>query len=169
MKRVVLAFMVVVFCILNVTAQDAHTLHNGRVDAVVDSLSFELNKLQKDYDFLRCDYEVKVLKNELSILYNKIDINANTMLIYYYNSSFNYELYKAFKDNYEAQLNALESLKKKIATVTSFVTLKILLSDFSDTEVDFLQTSLDYFDVQIDSAETALKRYKMAIDAYLKS
>ena len=169
MKKVALFILTMLCCVLNTNAQEIPTSQTDSNKAIIDSLSFQLNKLQRDYDYLRCEFDLKDLKNEVEIFCNKINISSNAVLLHCYNSGFNYVLYSAYEDNYEASIKAFESLKNAISAAKAFVAMKMMVSDFSEEEINLLQQLFDHSDLQINSAEQALKYYKVVIDMYLQS
>lgn len=169
MKKLKLIVLTLLVSIAGIFAQEVNSSQILQNNTLADSLSLKLNQLQRDYDYLRCDYELKCTKNELAIFCNQVNISSNGVLLNCYNSSFNYKLYTAYKNSYEAYLDTLESLENKITSLIVFVALKVRLSDFSDEEINLLQMTCESFDLQINSAKRALDYYKLVIDMYLQS
>ena len=58
----------------------------------IDSLTSRLEKLQHDYDYMKCDYEAFKLDKDLTDLAHNINISTNGILINVYNSRYNNDL-----------------------------------------------------------------------------
>ena len=67
MKKI---FVLMVLCTLSmsVSAQEVDSLQSNPIS--IDSLAVKLEKLQHDYDFLKCDYELNKMQFKLEILAN---------------------------------------------------------------------------------------------------
>ena len=163
MLTILIAFMGIV----NATAQEVDSLQTQQSDVVVDSMAMtKQNKLQRDFDFLSCRFEVTEVMNALSNFIQEVKIGSLEILISCYHNSFSYDLYKTWKDNFNAQTELFEGLKEKVSSVTVSISFQMLLSDFSKEEVDILMSAVKVFATQIDSAESALKVYEIALDMY---
>ncbi len=150
------------FCTMTVIAQEQPEQQNS----IVDSLTTNLNKLQRDFNFLRCDFELTKKHHDLNDFCNNINTRSNGVLFNCYHGTFSYELYKAYSKNYESSVEALETLKQNITVVKTLVALIMYSSDFTSGERELLTMSCDLFDTELNSATSALNYYKVVIDIY---
>lgn len=165
MKKLVLIVLVAILGALNANAQEVDSLSSEQM-TIVDSLSKELAALRHDYEFLKCDYEISQLQNELQIFINHLDIKANSVLIEYYNSRFDVDLYIAYLNNY----NSCESL---FNTYKDSVESKKRLCEtnkdkFSYLENFFLSGDCNMLDRCLEQGQNSLDYYKVTIDTYKK-
>lgn len=167
MKRI-LILLVTIVSVLNASAQETDSLKCQSSANLVDSLSLRLNKLQNDYDYLCCDYELNKLIMELQDLSHSIRISANEVVIQLYNSSYDRDLYVSYLKDYESSGKCLDSLKEKIDVVRIRVLFKIASSVFSDQEMGVLYSSFDVIQAGVSAVESALGFYDIAIEAYRK-
>lgn len=160
MKKVLLLIVAIV-SVLQASAQDSHS-----VTIPIDSLTLRLDRLQHDYDYMYCDFELHKLMSDFTVLSHSIDNSSNGVLINVYHSRYNRVLYNAYLDNYNADCENFDSLKEKVESVKGAVLVKIAVSDFSDLELNVLSISFDLIERSITKVERALDYYKTCIDAY---
>lgn len=165
MKKLLLLFVAIV-SVWHASAQDIDTLKSDSADISIDSLSFRLNKLQHDYDFMYCDYELHKLIMDLKDLAHSIDNSANGVVINVYNSRYDRDLYNAYIDNYDSSCDLLDSLKEKTEAVKKAVFFKVMSLDFTEKELKVLDASLAVVDKATTKVESSLKYYDVAIKAY---
>ena len=169
MKKLMLTILIAFMGVVNATAQEVDSLQTSNNDAIIEDLTSKLKKLQNDFDYLSCDFELTKLECELEDFCNAINANSNGILINcYHHSSFNYDLYKSYKNNYEACIGKQEMLKQKVSSVRMLVALKTIAADFSDEQKDLISMRCDAFDARLKSMESALSYFKVVIDAYLR-
>ena len=101
MKKLLL-FIVAIICALSTSAQEIDSSRAQPVAVSIDSLSIRLNKLQRDYDFMYCDYELHKLLMDLKDLSHSIGKSSNAVLINFYNSRFDRDLYNSYLNDYDA-------------------------------------------------------------------
>lgn len=162
-------FVLVVLCALStsVSAQEVDSLQSKPIS--IDSLAVKLEKLQHDYDFLKCDYELNRMQFKLEILANQLN-NKSTDLeidIYHYNVRYMKELYLLYlgnKDNYNSSVDLLNALKERIEQLKAMVAIKIISSNFSEDEIDLLNQQCNTLDLGVQYVENSLASYKIAID-----
>lgn len=78
MKKLILLFILTLFGMSCVVAQDNNPSQTTDLKAYVDSLSTKLNTLQHDYDYLYCSHEINRLQFELKDLMH--DVNIKSMI-----------------------------------------------------------------------------------------
>ena len=165
MKKLLLLFVAIV-SVWHVSAQEIDTLKSESAAISIDSLSFRLNQLQHDYDFMYCDYELHKLIMDLKDLAHSIDNSANGVVINVYNSRYDRDLYNAYIDYYDSSCDLLDSLKEKTEAVKKAVFFKVMSLDFTEKELKVLDASLAVVDKATTKVEKSLEYYDVAIKAY---
>ncbi len=164
MKKIILLLLAII-SVLQVSAQETESPQNGSTISI-DSLSVRLTKLQHDYDFLYCDYELYKLTKDLDGLSKSIDIAANGVIINLYHSRFDRALYKSYLNDYDSSCGLFDALKDKIDVVSRSIAIRILSSDLSDTEIQLIKNNLGVIQASTNKVEKALAYYDTAINAY---
>ena len=156
MKKV-LILIIAAMSVLNLYAQNA-----GQPQSPSDTLA----KLQHDYNYMSCDYELYKLKIDITDLSQDINIKANGLLIDVYNGRFNQDLYTTHLDNCESYLALFEVLKKRFESVKSLVMVKIAISDFSNEELNVIGMSISSIEKSVAVIDSGLKYYDVILRAY---
>ena len=165
MKRLFL-FLVAIISVLQASAQKVDSMHSQSAPISVDSLSLRLDKLQHNYDFMYCDYELHKLIMDLKDLAHSIDNSSNGVVINVYNSRYDRNLYNAYLNNYDSDCALFDSLKEKIEVVKTAVFVKMVSSDFTEKELNVLTASFDVISKAVLKVESSLNYYNVAIKAY---
>ena len=167
MKRVLLLIAAIVSILCASAQEKKDSLQDQNATLSIDSLSVRLDRLQHDYDFLFCDYQLHKLIMDLKDLSHAISNSSNGVIINVYtNSGYNRNLYNAYLRNYESDCSLFDSLKEKAEVMRKKVFIELLTSDYSNTERDMLTLSLDVVDKAITLVENSLNTYNIAIKAY---
>lgn len=169
MKKLLLITMLTAMSVVGAFAQEKATLPMKSNDAVVDSLVTQLNKLQRDYDYLSCDFELNKLQDDLDDFSSEVSIKSNAVLLNCYHSSFNYALYKAYNNYYQSCLDKLETLKIKVTSVAALIISKMYMFDFTEEERKVLLKGCNLLENQLEVANNALNYYKVVLDMYMNS
>ncbi|MBQ3212424.1 MAG: hypothetical protein IJB40_02740 [Alistipes sp.] len=163
MKKI---FVLMVLCTLSMSifAQEVDSLQSNPIN--VDSLAVKLDKLQRDYDFLKCDYELNRMQLKLEIFANQINNSSTALEIncYHYSGTYMKELYLANKDKYNSSVDMLNSLKETIGQLKAMIAIKIISSNFSENEIALLNNQCNTLDLGVRVVEKALSSYKVVID-----
>lgn len=114
MKKLILLFILTLFGMSCVVAQDNNLSQTSDLKAYVDSLSTKLNTLQHDYDYLYCRHEINQLQSELNDLQHDVNIRSNAILISYYHGGYDSGLYSAYRSSYNALVDLYDSVKERI-------------------------------------------------------
>lgn len=166
MKRVLLLIVAIVTT-LYASAQEKELLQGPTTTVSIDSLSVRLEKLQHDFDFLSCDYQLQKLIMDLKDLTHTIDNSSNRVVINVYtNSGYNRKLYDAYLNDYKSKNDLFDALKKQSEVVKKMVFVKLMTLDFSDKDRDVLTSSLSVVDKAITVVDNSLNYYNVAIEAY---
>ena len=164
MKKLVLVICTLLYA--NVIFAQENITKEKDLEAVVDSLSAKLKELQHNYDYLYCQHLLDEFNHSQIQESNSISIRTNQLKIDIYHGRFNYDLYNAYKDNYNSSMEKLDANKGKAESLKKLVTLKMITSNFSENELRVLQQGLKIFDYAINSVESALKLHNLYIKEY---
>ena len=109
MKKLILLFILTLFGMSCVVAQDNNLSQTSDLKAYVDSLSTKLNTLQHDYDYLYCRHEINQIQSELKYLLNDVNIKSNAILINCYHGRYDSDLYSIYRSGYNSQVDLYDS------------------------------------------------------------
>lgn len=166
MKKI-LVFIIVALCgAVNVSAQETDSLLSPSLVARVDSLASKLNELQRDYDYLYCSHEISCAGHEIKALTAEFSSKSSFLLISSYHGSFNRESYDTSRDYYDVCENLLEVMQTNVDKKQELIAVKISVCDFSEREVDYLNTQSVMLDLYLEQARSALQLYKEALNVY---
>ena len=163
MKHILLLFLAAIIS-MNAAAQNADSLET-KVEHV-DSLNAKIEKLQHDLDFLSCKYELNKIVTDLSIGKDEVNSNSNAVLINCYHSRFDRRLYKAYQEYLYSKRGWYDAIKDQIESTITFVTLKMISSDFSEMEMDCIVSCINVIDKAKYSFEQTLDYYETVLDIY---
>ena len=165
MKKL-LPLLVALISVYQASAQSADSLQTQPTVISIDSLSVQLNKLQHDYNFLYCRYELGNLLFELKDLSQKVNIAANELVTTRFHYKYNREFDTSHVNLYSTYKLLFEQIKKNVETTKTAVFLKIITSDFSDEELNVIKSYFAIIQASIRSVESALEKYDSTIRAY---
>lgn len=165
MKKLFL-LIVTTITILNASAQEVGSSQDQSTPVSIESLSLKLDKLQHDYDYMYCDYELHKLLMDLKDLSHSVGRSSNAVMINYYNDIYDRGLYDSYVNDYEAACGFLDSLKEKIEAVQIAVGVKIMSSDFTDAESNVLCAGFKTIKQAVTSVEASLNYYNVTLKAY---
>ena len=169
MRRILLAFLIATLGFINSSAQDADSVQYRHTEISIDSLVVKLNTLQRDYDYLYCNYELNRVALELKDFSNSISISSNSLLISYYNTRFDIDLYTTYLELYKSNVQKLNSLKENIDVTKLIVTAKVLTSNFTEEEIKLITSNFELIDKSISTVNSSLEYFKVVIEAYKSS
>ena len=147
---------------INISAQES----NESAAQKIESLQLKLDKLQHEYDYFYCETVLKQIANELSVQSNNINNKSNGILINIYHSSYHPDLYRAYKDNYDADIENLNSKESYINIMKIRISQIIEKSNFTEREIEILDTTYSAVISAFNAAETALNYYKVVLGMY---
>ena len=139
---------------------------NRTIEQRIDSLEIKFNKLQHDYDYLSCKFELTVLSNSLNILVNEIRSKTNSILIDCFHGEYNAQKYQLYKADYESFIELLKMQEININLTKNVILDKIEMSMFYEHENDRLKTLFNLIDASLSNAKTSLKLYDSFIGVY---
>ncbi len=168
MKKVISLMLLILASVGNLTAHDYNSAINTGLTKDVENLSSKLNTLQHDYDYLYCNYMLSDIQLNLKDFENGLNVKSNAILINCYHSRFDIDLYRAYRDNYDASIYLYNSMKEKAEAIAIAVTLKMDTSNFSDAEIKLLNQGCKYVDDCLKIAQSSLNYYKVVLDMYEK-
>ena len=161
MKKALFLFITLI-SVINISAQE----NNVTIEQKVDSLQTQLNKLQHDYDYLECDYKLNQLKYDLSTFSSDTNISSNAILINYHHGRYDTDLYRAYKENYDARDKNLSSIEQNILATILFVLKKMETSSFTENEKNVLNSCMKSIESSLSSSKSALRYYKVVLELY---
>lgn len=165
MKKLLL-LIISVGSVLHASAQVVNSLQGQPESAVVNSMSLRLEKLQHDYDFMYCDFQMHKVLMDLKDLSHSIDISSNGALINFYNSRYDYRMYKSYLDSYTSSYTLYESLKESVDVVKAAVFVRIDSSTFTEDEKNLLISGFVLIQKAVTKVERSLEYYDTVIKAY---
>lgn len=168
MKKTLLIIFAI-FGALLASAQEKESVQDTTAAPTIESLSAKLDKLQHDYDFLNCEYQLHETEAALKDLINTTKISADGLTTYCLAGIFDSELYGLHMDNYKATCALFESLKSKYDTIKLFVVIKSVSSGFTKEEMDVLRSSLEVIERGITAANESLTTFDMTIQTYKRT
>lgn len=166
MKKLILLFILTLFGMSRVVAQDNNPSQTTDLKAYVDSLSTKLNTLQHDYDYLYCSHEINQLESELKDLVHNVDIRSNAILISCYHGGYDSGLYSAYRSSYNAQVGLYDSVKERVEVGQRAVGLKILSSNFTQNEIDVLMKGCKFLDSCLSALQSSLDYCEFVLGMY---
>lgn len=166
MKRLILLFILTLFGMSCVVAQDNNLSQTSDLKAYVDSLSTKLNTLQHDYDYLYCRHEINQLQSELNDLQHDVNIRSNAILISCYHGGYDSGLYSAYRSSYNALVDLYDSVKERIEVGQGAVSLKILSSNFTQNEIDVLMKGCGTLDRCLSTLQSSLDYCEFVLGMY---
>lgn len=166
MKKISIFIFLLIVGLITTKAQEIDKKQYDSVGVSIENLTGRLNNLQRDYDFLSCQYEIYRAQSELKSLGDEANIKSNAILINCYHSKYNHDLYVTYRDNYDSYVVYYDSLKETVTSLKDLVSTKILYSDFSESQVELLKHCSDVLDKALISAEHSINYYKIILDLY---
>lgn len=166
MKKLILLFILTLFGMSRVVAQDNNPSQTTDLKAYVDSLSTKLNTLQHDYDYLYCSHEINRLQFELKDLMHDVNIKSNDILIRCYRGRYDSDLYSIYRSGYNSQVDLYDSFKENVELVQRVVRLRILSSNFTQNEINVLMNGCETLDRCLSALQSALDYCELVIGMY---
>ena len=80
----------------------------------IDSLQYQLEKLQHNYDYLECEYQLSKLVLELNIYVSELRISANSLFMNIFHGGYDEKVYQSNKETYESYKDILQEKKELI-------------------------------------------------------
>ena len=168
MKKILVTILLALFGVINVNAQEIDSLQIKSDTISIESLAARLDKLQHDYDFLYCKYELDRTEKELRLYASDITISANSLMIYLVDGTFNIDLYTSFKNRYDSVTETINAFIDNIVSLKRMISIKKASSGFSEMEILFLSKLDSVVDSQLGVTGSALEHFKTVLDSYKK-
>ena len=168
MKQIVIVILMMLLGVVNVMSQETEKLPSQQTEIPVDSLMTRINLLQHNYDYLECKFELHDLRYELKDLSHQISINTNSLLLYYYTSQIDTDLYTLYLDLYNSMMNSFNLSKIRVDPVKFMISQKMSESEFTEIERDVISQSFVSIDSLLSYVDQSLQSFKVVIDSYKK-
>ena len=166
MKKLILLFILTLFGMSRVVAQDNNPSQTSDLKAYVDSLSTKLNTLQHDYDYLYCSHEINRLQFELKDLMHDVNFDSNAILIKCFLGRYDSDLYTTYRSVYNSQVDLYDAFKESVEGVQRAVRLRILSSNFTQNEIDVLMNGCETLDRCLSALQSALDYCELVLGMY---
>ena len=167
MKKILVTILLAFFGVINVNAQEIDSLQIKSDTISIESLAARLDKLQHDYDFLYCCYELDKIHNQLNDIIHDIIIETNNIMSACYNHpTADIDFYIASKELYNSNKESFSIRKIDATTKKSFISLKMSLLNFTETETRILDSSLAMLEKKLSYIDKRFDSYKNVIDIY---
>ena len=161
MKKVLLLIISVLFAI----QANAQTQEESPA-VTIDSLSTKLAKLQHNYDFLYCDYNLYQIKTDLNQLSQDIQITNNELTIKICFGQYNRDFYTVLSENYDSYCNLYDSYKRNFESLRELVTIKTITTDFTEPELNLFNSYIESIESAMKVVEKGLKYYDRLLKIY---
>lgn len=132
----------------------------------IDSLSTKLAELQHNYDFLYCDYNLYQIKTGLEQLSQDIQIITNELTFHLYNEQYDRDVYTFYSENYDAKCKLYDVIKRKFEAVQELVTIKIITTDFTESELNVFNACIKTIESAMKVVESNLSYYDKLLKIY---
>lgn len=164
MKR--LLFIIAVLTSLNAAAQQTDSLNINRSDISADSLLVRLEGLERENDYLLCEYELTKVVLGLKDLDNSISIKSNSLLIRCFNTKYDSDQYYWYSRLYDSYVENFNTSKTHAESVKAIVAIRILNSNFTEQELKALSANIALIDSTISTVESAIEYFDIVLKAY---
>lgn len=161
MKKVLLLIISVLFAIQS----NAQTQEESPA-VTIDSLSTKLAKLQHNYDFLYCDYQLYQIETSLKELSQDIQIINNELTIKICFGQYDHDMYIAYSKNYDAKCGLYDAIKRKFEVVQELVTIKIATTGFTESELNVFNACIETIESAMKDVESGLSYYDKLLKIY---
>lgn len=161
MKKVLLLIVSVLFAI----QANAQTQEESPA-VTIDSLSTKLAELQHNYDFLYCDYQLYQIKTSLQELSQDIKIIVSELNIDIHHERYNHDLYTLRSEGYDAKCGLYDAIKRKFEKVQELVTIKIVTTDFMESELNVFNACIETIESTMKVVESDLSIYDLCLKIY---
>jgi hypothetical protein len=168
MKKVILLILLSISAAVNTLAQEIDSLQTKSPNDRIDELSAKLDDLQNDYDYLSLHFELTTYTLELKNHLNTIDIQIEKINTLIRTSTYDSEIYTSLKENYDLDIELLDSMKELIYMQLYIADMKIKSSNFSNEQIRTLENEIDFCNEYIPFIEKKLSNYQSLIELYRK-
>ena len=167
MKKILFTILISIFGVMSSKAQEIDSLQLKSDSITVENLAARLDKLQHDYDFLYCCYELDKIHNQLNDIIHDISIETNNIMLACYNHpKADIDFYIASKELYNSNKESFSIRKIDATTKKTFISLKMSLLNFTETEKQILDSSLTMLDKKLSYIDKRFDSYKNILDMY---
>ncbi len=132
----------------------------------IHQLIHRVDSLQHELSYLQLNYELNQLRSDLSLFANDISTKSIEVQLYIYNRNFDARLADVYKNNYESYQLLQKSQAEKIESLKALFILKVITSDYSESELNVLRAAYDTIDKAYNTVVASMNTLKVAIDFY---
>lgn len=171
MKRLLLLVLITVMGVVKISAQELDLSQENSTDARIEKLSQEvielsqkLEKLQEDYEYLALEKQIYDVIYKIKIFTNNVDIKANEIVVWCYNSSFDIDLYLLKENMYEKCKVYYDIYSQERDTISK----QILNLSFSNEKQHLINILYDLLNTGFANLENSINAYRRYLDIYKK-
>lgn len=129
----------------------------------IDSLSYKVENIQHQYNYLKCDFELYKMQNDFNIMCTEIAGYIDRLLIYKTYNAYDNKMATQNRSLYLAAYKKYETLKKKYDTVTKFIATMVAISNFSESQLNVIEAYLEAINQGMKVTQISLDYYKATI------
>ena len=123
-----------------------------------------IDSLQNEYNFLKCEFKLYQVSNNLSGLDKDISIKCNFIDIKRYHKMYYKPLSDALEDNYNSCIYLKSSIEDNYQSLKELI--PIYYDNFNTRQKKVIDSHLIMVDSAIEKVDQSLKVYRMSIDLY---
>ena len=145
------------------TPQTDETIDNTKE---LKALVQRVDSLEHELSFLKLSYDMNKLNSDLNMFINELNNTSNDLKLSIYTRNCDYDVYEAYKKNYESVLDKMAAFERLIESSKFNFELRILKYPYSENEMKLLKASYNIIDYSYTSLKAAKDLYKVALETY---
>lgn len=155
------AILTMLMALLSVQAQNS-----TEISLKLDSVQLKLNQLQRENDFLNCEYKLSTLSSELKIFGIELQLKTNEIIRALDTNSLTNKNYQSYKMGYEQYVKLFESIKNNIGATNFYISKKIETSNLFEYQIDYLKNTAANIKPSLSYVQTCIDYYKAMLECY---
>lgn len=128
------------------------------------NISISIDSLQNEYNFLKCEFNLYKVSNDLSGLGKDVDIKCNYIEIKRYHKLFYKPLSDVLEDYYNSYIKLKSSIEDDYQALKEII--PIYYVNFSTSQKRVIDSNSIMVDAVIKKVDQSLKLYRMTLDLY---
>lgn len=128
------------------------------------NISISIDSLQNEYNFLKCEFNLYKVSNDLSGLGKDVDIKCNYIEIKRYHKLFYKPLSDVLEDYYNSYIKLKSSIEDDYQALKEII--PIYYVNFSTSQKRVIDSNFIMVDAAIKKVDQSLKLYRMTLDLY---
>ena len=128
------------------------------------NISASIDSLQNEYNFLKCEFNLYKVSNDLSGLGKDIDIRCNYIDIKRYHKMFYESLSDVLEDSYNSYIYLKSAIEDNYQSLKE--SIPIYYDNFSTSQKRVIDSNFIMVNAAIKKVDQSLKVYRMTLDLY---